>query len=99
MEAERCLKQLNERFCVIDTNKYEIYFNCTGVNSHVPHRYIYKLDNDMCSLVIFVQRGFWMSRFSHDASEKYYICEATVGGVQYYETWELRGVKIVVDVL
>ena len=39
----------------------------------------------MCHYVIFVLLGFWMSTFSHDASGKYCICEATVGGVQFCE--------------
>ena len=43
----------------------------------------------MCSCVIFVLRGFWMSTFSHDASGKYCTCEATVGGAQYCEVGEL----------
>ena len=31
----------------------------------------------MCSFVIFILPGFWMSTFSHGASRKYCICEAT----------------------
>ena len=73
---------------VIDSNKYKcgyivIVNHYFTVHSHVPHRYIDKLSSDMCSYVIFVLRRFWMSTFLHDASGKYCICKATVGGALY----------------
>ena len=49
----------------------------------VPHHYIDKLNSDMCSYVIFILCGFWMSIFSLDASGKYCICKATVVGPQF----------------
>ena len=61
------------------------YCNCKitilGCN-RMYHKIFDKLNSDMCSYVIFILCRFWMSNFSHDASGKYCICEATVGSAQ-----------------
>ena len=74
---------INTRFIAI----VNYYFS---VHSYEPYRYIDKLNSDMCSYVTFILNRFWMSTFSHDASGKYCICEATVDGAQYCETRQLQ---------
>ena len=72
---------INTRFIAIVNHNFSAY-------SYVPHLYIFKLNGDMFSYSF--HAGFWMSTFSHDALEKYCICETTVGGAQYCETRELE---------
>ena len=79
--CEICWKQLNGRFCVIDRNKYKILFEIVNhyfsVHLHVPHCYIDKFNCNLCSYVVFILHGYWMSTFPMmHWSGKYCICEA-----------------------
>ena len=46
------------------------YFTVNSHGKQPPYHYIDKLNIDMWSDVFFVQRGFWISTFSRDASGK-----------------------------
>ena len=73
---------MNTRFTVI-VNYY------LSVCSHVPLCYIDKLNSDNVFLCNICTTWVLDVNFSHDASGKYCIYEATVDGAQYCETHKL----------